>query len=248
MSLFGLEPENVLSRLKAGQGPPRVLSLSQSVAHGAGGFGAVSVVVFGVWSLWGRWLQTHLGEGGFYAVCALLFVGLAGPALRGLVIGSAPTGRFCALFATAFGAYALAWCAAWFALRGGAGEWLGSLSGALAFSLVLVGAFGSRGALGPVAVALFASHSTGYFLGGFLYELCRGKAGVEILQGLLGRAGRVAAAQLLWGLAYGLGFGAGLGFAFYFCQERVRARLQGGSPDDQNLASTDLGSKPPDPL
>jgi hypothetical protein len=225
MSLFGFDPETRLARLQAASAPPRVPTLNQSIALGVAGFGAVSLLVFLIWAVGGRALQSHLGEGGFYAVCAVAFIGLAGPALRRLVMGEVALGRFYALFATAFTAYAVAWCVAWFGLRGRAGEWLGSLAGTLAFNAVLVSAFSGKGAWWPAWVALFATHSTGYFLGGFFYEFCRSRAGAELLDGLLGRPGRIALAQLLWGLAYGVGFGAGLGFASYYCQETVRARL-----------------------
>lgn len=209
MSLFGLDPESVASRLRSSTKPPFIPSLTQSLMHGCVNFCFVSVVVFAVWAFSGKRLSQSLGEAGFYAVCALLFVGLAGFELRRLVMGPGALGRFNALFAAGFGAYAVAWCLAWFLVRGKPGEWLGSLAGSVALALVFATAFSATKSLLRVSFVLFLSHSAGYFLGEWIYASFSGKPGM-----------------LLWGVAYGLGFGAGLGYALYVCQEPIRARLQ----------------------
>ena len=209
MSLFGLDPESVQARLRSSTAPPPIPTLAQSVLHGSVSFCLVSMVAFSVWAFAGKRLSHSLGEAGFYAVCALVFIGLAGLELRQLVIGPRALGRFYGAFTVGFGAYAVAWCLAWFLVRGKAGEWLGSLAGTAALALVLTQAFSATRSLVRVSVVLFITHSTGYFVGELVYASLSGKAGM-----------------LLWGVAYGLGFGVGLGYALYLCQEPIRTKLK----------------------
>jgi len=208
MSFFGFDPESVAARTRASDGSHEIPTLAQSLVHGGVGFGFVSVVVFAVWAFAGRRLSENLGEAGFYSVCALVFIGLAGFDLRRLVIGPDALGRFYGLFAAGFGAYAVSWCLAWFLVRGKAGEWIGSLAGSVVLALVFTTAFAATGNLLRVGLVLFLAHSAGYFLGGFIYASFGGTPGM-----------------LLWGAAYGLEFGAGLGYTLYHCQEPIRTRL-----------------------
>jgi len=105
------------------------------------------------------------------------------------------------VFVPAFVAYAAVWCGAWFALRFGWGEWLGSFGGCFAFALVAGAVLGNLRPLPRVTLALFVGHSAGYFLAGPLHY----HSGPEHrVLGILG-----------WGLLYGLGFGAGIGYAFH---------------------------------
>jgi hypothetical protein len=226
MSAFGLDPESVLARVRASATSPRVPTLTQSLGGGALGFVAVSLGVFALWATQGRWLQTHLGEGGFYAVCAAVFINFAGWALHRLVIGPGARARFYGLFAFAFALYAVGWCGGWFGVRGRAGEWLGALLGAACLGLTLGEAFGARRAAGRVIAVLFVAHSAGYFLGGWLYAFPHSDAGVQLLGGVLAKPGRATLGKLLWGAAYGVGLGAGLGYALHACQEPIRARLK----------------------
>jgi len=210
MNVFGLDPESVAARLRTSPTPPAVPTLAQSLWAGGIGFSFVSVVVFAIWAYAGKRLSQALGEPGFFAVCGLAFIGLAGLELRQLVIGPGATVRFCGLFAAGFGAYAVVWCLAWFLVGGKVGEWLGSLGGTAALAVVWTGAFSAAKQLVPVGTVLFVAHSIGYFAGEILYASFRGKPGM-----------------LLWGAAYGLGFGLGIGYALFVCQAPIRSKLDG---------------------
>ena len=89
----------------------------------------------------------------------------------------------------------------YFTLHSAAGEWLGSLAGSTALALVLARVFVAWRSFPLMAAVLFAAHSTGYFLGEWLYYGLQGKIGM-----------------LLWGVCYGLGFGFGLTQALYLAQ------------------------------
>ncbi len=172
-----------------------------SVVRGALGFGAVSLVAYGVWAFAGRRLGSQLGEGGFYAVMAAVFLGLTGLALHPLVGRPRSFLRFTKVFIPAFLAYAAVWCAFWFKLKFGLGEWLGSLGGCLAFAAVAGIMLGGLRALPLAALVLFIGHSAGYFLGA---PICYAQ-----------KKSHPELGMLAWGLLYGLGFGAGIGFAFH---------------------------------
>ena len=146
-------------------------------------------------------MQRSLGEAGFYAVCAVLFIVLGTILLKPLTRLS--FARFAAIFSGAFLAYALCWCLGWFLVRRKAGEWVGSFAGSLAFCFVLAAFFRAWSALAISTLVLFLAHSAGYFLGGIAYYK-------KI----------IAPPQIAWGLFYGLGTGVGIGFAFYYAQRR----------------------------
>jgi len=175
------------------------ISLGKSLFIGTAGFTLASLVVYSFWAVAGRVMSRAVGEAGFYAACAVLFVVLGAVLLKPLTHLS--FGRFAALFAGAFMAYALCWCLAWFLLRGKVGEWLGSFSGSLAFCVVLAAVFRAWSSVFLATLVLFLCHSAGYFLGGAAYY-----------------AKIIAPPQIAWGLFYGLGTGAGIGFALYYAQ------------------------------
>lgn len=225
MPVFGLHPEAVQSRIaKAGivvDSP----SLGRSIASGSWGFTIASLVVYGSWALHGRAMYQTLGEGGAYAVWAIVFIALAGALLNPLVIGPGSLGRFYLLFATAFSAYAVLWSASWFLIRGRAGEWVGSFAGSAALALLLCAGFGMRRGCGKVVLMLFLLHSAGYFAGSVLHDFLRGTGSDQWLHHSFDRATRSWMSKLAWGFAHGAGLGAGLGFTLHQCQSGLRASL-----------------------
>src|SRR5260370_41826183 len=114
MSLFGLDPQNVLARTRAASVQPQIPTLSRSLFLGAIGFGGVSTLVFATVAFGERWLYRRLGIGGTYALWALLFLLGAGGVLSRVVIGPGRTLRFTVLFGGAFLLYAAAWVLAYF--------------------------------------------------------------------------------------------------------------------------------------
>jgi hypothetical protein len=97
---------------------------------------------------------------------------------------------------------------AYFALRGPAGEWVGSLAGSLLMGSVLAVGFGAVRSALKLSAVLFVANSVGYFLGSALNNWLGATAGM-----------------LLWGAAYGLSLGAGLGWVLHFAQARAKERL-----------------------
>lgn len=179
------------------------MTLGRSLVIGTTGFALASLVVFGFWAVAGRVMYRTLGEAGFYAVCAVLFILIGSALLRPLTRLS--FGRFALLFGAAFAAYALCWCLAWFLMRGKAREWVGSLAGSVALCVVACAMFSNWRAFAVSAAVVFVAHSAGYFLGSYLYEVL---------------SGHRFSSKLAWGLFYGLGTGAGLGFAFWKAQSK----------------------------
>ena len=165
-----------------------------AILRGSLGFAAVSVAAFSVWAFAGGLFG---GEPGLYTAIAVVFLAVSGLVLHPLA-PEPRLRRFTLSFVPAFLAYAAVWCAAWFALRFGWGEWLGSFGGSAAFALVLGATLGNLRPTVKVALSIFVAHSAGYFLGGEIYYAMRDATG-----------------KLLWGLLYGLGFGAGIGYAFF---------------------------------
>jgi hypothetical protein len=209
MSWFQLDPQSIADRVRAKQGP--IPTLGASVLRGMVSFTAVSVAGFVPWAVFGRWFYQRIGEAGLYAVCALVFIGLSGPLMHRLILGSGSLPRFYKLFSIAFTAYAVAWIAGWMALRGHPGSAAGLLAGTVVMGWLLATAFDAQAELAKVIAALFTLNALGYFVGGPI-------EGALIQHHAL-------AAKLLWGVTYGLGFGAGLGLAFHLCQKRARALL-----------------------
>lgn len=200
-----------------------------AVIRGSFGFGLVSLAAFSVWAFGGKWFQNHLGEAGLYGACAVVFVALSGVALHPLVGGPSSALRFYSIFIPAFLGYTVVWCIAWFVLRFGPGEWLGSLLGSTAF--VGIASWRLRNTRGLVQTSLivFGLNCAGYFLGGRLMHWLLGPTGSAMLGGL-SKPGLLILAKLAWGLVYGLGFGAGIGYAFYAVQQRPCAQSEAKEP------------------
>lgn len=196
---------------------PPGFTVPGAILRGALGFAVVSVAGFAVWAFAGMWFHQHFGEAGLYTACAVVFLGLSGLVLSPLVRGPRSLVRFYKIFVPAFVVYAIAWCAVWFALRFGAGEWVASFAGSAGF--VVTAGFGFRNFRGllPACLVLFILHSAGYFLGDNLMLWLAGPDGARLLSGL-SKPQISVTAKLGWGLLYGLGFGAGLGFTFFTFQ------------------------------
>src|SRR4051812_13294016 len=109
---FGLHPDDVLAR-SGDADLRRTGTLPGAMLYGALSFGAVSVVAYSVWA----YRLIH-NEAAIYATVAAIYIGLTGVVLSRLVLGGGATRRFALLFAVAFLAYAIAWCACWFGLHG----------------------------------------------------------------------------------------------------------------------------------
>jgi hypothetical protein len=204
MRTFGLHPDAVLARMSASAStatPPP--SLAHSIIWGALSFAIVSSFAYSIWAF-----RLIRAEGVMYAAIAVIYIAFTGLALSRLVIGPGAAGRFAALFAVAFLAYAVLWSAFWFGLRGKhyADLW-GAIAGLAALTFLIARAFGTTRFI-VLLLAVFALHSAGYYLGGWLYGTVRGPTG-----------------RLLWGAAHGFGFGAALGFLLHHAQTPLRNRL-----------------------
>jgi hypothetical protein len=208
MRVFGLHPDQVLARAPAAE-----LRASDTPAgamiYGAVGLGVVSVIAYSIWAY-----KLIGGTGAMYASVAAVYIGLSGMVLSRLVVGPGATGRFAALFAIAFLAYAVAWCVFWFGLKGKyyADLW-GAAAGLAAMTWLVQNAFGKTDGFWCAFGVLMGLHSLGYYLGGALHAAIRGPVG-----------------QLLWGAAHGLGFGAGVGYLVYRAQEPLKLRLRPAVP------------------
>jgi hypothetical protein len=226
MRCLRLDSQSVLDQLRdTGSPVVRSRSLGWSLWVGTAGFTAASLAVYALWAFAGRWFYGRLGEAGAYAVWAAVFILLAGASLNALVISPRSLPRFYSLFAVAFAAYALCWSVSWFALRGRAGEWLGSLTGTAALGWILCVAFDAPPPRWRILAVLFVAHSLGYFAGSFLFDFFRSETAARMFESFLSRSGRSTAGKLSWGLAYGIGFGLGLGYAIHTCQRRLREEL-----------------------
>ena len=178
-----------------------VPSLRKSLITGALGFCLVSLCVFATVAFGERWMYRNLSELGAYLVWTILFIVLGGAVLGSLVVGRWRLPRFYFLYGLAFFFYAVGWVAAYFVLRDGAGEWVGSLAGSILMALVFAAGFGVIRSTAKFTALLFIANSLGYFLGSVLNEYFRGSAGM-----------------LLWGAAYGLFLGAGIGAVLHLAQ------------------------------
>lgn len=209
-AVYKLDPVSVEKRAK-GQPPVRKTAAwdrRASMVQGAGGFGLVGLLAFGVWAVGGRWLVTHLGVAGFYGLVAAVFMALAGLALGRLVIGPGAIPRFYGLFTVAFVLYSVVWCAVYFTVGGKLGEIFGSAGGLAVLCLTLLGAFGARDLLIPCWGVVFLFVSLGYYAGEPFHAWFPGPIGI-----------------LIWGFCYGAGFGAGTGYLLFEAQRATRTRL-----------------------
>lgn len=204
MRVFGLQPDQVLARAPAGE-VPAPASPGFAIIYGAASFGLVSVLAYSIWAY-----RLIGGTAAMYAAVAAIYLGLTGLALSRLVVGRGTSRRFAVLFAVAFLAYAVVWCAFWFGLKGKhhADLW-GSAVGLAAMTSLVQGAFGKRGDFLLLFAVLFGFHTLGYYAGEALHAAVHGATG-----------------RLLWGASHGLGFGAGAGFLVYRCQEPLKLRLR----------------------
>jgi hypothetical protein len=186
-----------------------VPSLKSAIVRGGVGFGVVSLCVFATVAFAERWMYTHLGLLGAYLAWTAMFILLGGAVLGSLVVGRWRLPRFYLLFGLAFFVYAVGWTAAYFILRGVAGEWAGSLAGSILMALVFAAAFGTIRSIMKFSAILFVANSVGYFLGSELNDYFGGPLGM-----------------LLWGGVYGLCLGAGIGAVLHLAQ----LQRTGGSP------------------
>ena len=138
---------------------------------------------------------------GAYLAWTVLFILLGGAVLGSLVVGRWRLPKFYLLYGLAFFVYAVGWVAAYFMLRGAAGEWVGSLAGSILMALVFAAGFNKVSATPKFALILFLANSLGYFLGSALNNSVGGPTGM-----------------LLWGVAYGLFLGAGIGAVLHLSQ------------------------------
>jgi hypothetical protein len=177
-------------------------SLARSVATGAIGFALVSFCVFATVAFGERWMYRTLSVIGAYLAWTVLFILLGGAVFGSLTVVRWRLPRFYLLFAFAFFAYAASWMIAYFALRGTAGEVVGSLAGSVLMAIVFTAGFGSLKSIIKIFAVLFVSNFLGYFLG------------AAILNSLWSQLG-----MLLFGVVYGLLFGAGIGAALQIVQQ-----------------------------
>jgi hypothetical protein len=177
-------------------------------------FTVASLAVFSLWAFCGRWFYKNLGEGGFYLVCALAFIGLSGLLLQPLVRERVSLGRFYGAFTFAFMTYAVLWSAAWFLLRGKTGEWVGSIAGPIALATLLLRLTKTHPASLPLLLAVVVLHSLGYFAGDSLYAWVKSPSGIETLS-TWAKPERNKLGQLLWGLTYGMGLGNAIGLVLH---------------------------------
>ena len=198
MKLFSLDTDSILARVAAAAVPPRVPTFRQSLFIGGVGFGLVGLAAFAVWAIGGKALAQSVGEPGLYAVCAAVFIGLAGIVFGQVVIGPGGTRRIYALFTLAFVAYSVLWCGAWFGLRGTVtAEVAGSLLGSTAMAAVLTWGFGARREFLRVAAVLCVLNALGYFLGEVWWRWLPGEGGAELLGSLFNRPQRVLHQRIL---------------------------------------------------
>jgi hypothetical protein len=226
MSWFQLDPESVVERSRASGQPGEIPSLGTSLQRGILGFAVLSIAGFAPWAGMGRWFYRHVGEGGLYAICALVFLGLSGPLLHRLILGPGSLPRFYKVFCLAFSAYSVLWICGWMTERGHAGGLVGLLAGTTAMGWILARAFDAREATFKIIAALFVLNSIGYFGGGLVEGAVSGRKGVQMFGSVLAKPAVILLAKLLWGVCYGIGLGAGLGLAFHLCQTRTRAALK----------------------
>jgi hypothetical protein len=183
--------------------------MKRALEIGAFGFCMVSLCVFATVAFGERWMYRTLGVLGAYVVWTVLFILLGGAVLGSLVVGRWRLPKFYLLYGVAFFAYAAGWVLAYFTLRGGTGEWVGSFAGSILMALVFAIGFGALRLTLRLAAIIFAGNSVGYFLGSAMNAYFGGSVGM-----------------LLWGAAYGLFLGGAIGAVLRLAQT-VK------SPDEQ---------------
>jgi hypothetical protein len=167
----------------------------RNAVQGAVRFGTVSVLVFATVAFGEAAMVRGLGLAGAYLLWTVLFLGGGSFWLHPLVPGVS-RGYFARWFVMAFLAYALCWCAAWFALPNRYGEWLGAVIGSAGMAwLFRTGGLTNQRWAGLV-LAVFIGNTIGYFSG-------------DALHALWGRPWGMVA----WGVTFGLGTGAAMGWA-----------------------------------
>ena len=235
--MFGFDPEQMRTRLTE-SGDAKFPTRKFSLLYGTIGFCLISLLVFGIWAFAGRLLTQSIGEGGFYAVCAVAFIGLSGFLFNRLLIGEKTLLRFCILFAIAFIAYSALWCLAWFMLRAPMPKMpiltpariaglIGALLGVIAMNAVLCAGFRNWRPFVKATLILFISNAAGYFLGDAVFTwllFSENAASLQITSGT-----RALLAMLGWGFFYGLGFGYGISDTLYRLQAPVREGFTGSS-------------------
>ena len=224
--MFGLKPESIVARVKESGNRPRIPSLQESLWRGTIGFTLVSLGGFLPWVLASGTFYRRVGEGGLYAVCAVVFVVLSGLLLHRLIIGPGSLARFYGIFSLAFVGYSIAWTAGWMLLRGHIGSLAGLFAGTAVMGALFACGFGICAQMWKVIAVLFVTNTLGYFVGGWAYESLGAQRDLNLFGVALDRSTRSALAKAAWGLFYGVGFGAGIGAAFYLCQERARRLLR----------------------
>lgn len=184
-------------------------SLLFEIIHGALGFALVSVVAFSVWAYSGALFGGLKSELVLYSTIAAVFMALSGFILSPLA-GS--MGRFYKTFPLAFLLYSVAWCVAWFSLRGRAGEWIGAAAGCVVFTWIILKLMGSTRGWLLTTIGVFIFHTAGYFAGDWaMYDFWLAPDKVHALT----KAKAALMGKLSWGLMYGLGFGAGIGWLYH---------------------------------
>src|SRR5215471_6027998 len=144
MSWFQLDPDSVVDRVRTSGRPAEIPDLTASFRRGIVGFTLLSIAGFAPWAVLGRWFYRHIGEGGLYAVCALVFIGLSGPLLHRLILGPGSLPRFYKLFGLTFAAYSILWIVGWMTLRGHPGSLTGLLAGTAGMGWMLACAFDAK--------------------------------------------------------------------------------------------------------
>ena len=184
--------------------PKTVPTFGRSIATGAIGFCVVSLCVLATVAFGERWMYTNLTILGAYLVWTALFILLGGAVLASLVVTDRwRFPKFYILFGLAFFLYAVGWMTSYFTVRGGAGEWLGSLAGSILMALVFAAGFRVMRSALKFSAILFVANSLGYFLGAALLRYSMSKTGM-----------------ILFGLIYGLSLGAGLGAVLHLAQNQ----------------------------
>ncbi|MDF2376192.1 MAG: hypothetical protein P1U81_08105 [Verrucomicrobiales bacterium] len=181
-------------------------------------FFIVSLISFSVWAFAAPLFPN---EPAMYAGCAIVFLGLGGMALLPAcgLSGKAAL-QFCLSFAVAYLAYAFIWSITWFSIPTTFGEVLGSSTGSVAFSAILLRWNRLKISLLVATSVLFLFHTIGYYLGGFAYQAIQGRGPLGFELNLSAESIRLLA-RLSWGAGYGLGVGLGISKILYLSHQSL---------------------------